>query len=84
MLETPEEAAERLLRQIRKKISRATFYVALGNSMRFIAFTRKDFAFGLYSDDVSRLVGAYTKDIDTRELCEDLIAYLIERGMYKQ
>lgn len=80
MLETPREAAERILLQVRRRPDCAIFYVAWGNSLRFIGFSRADYSFSQYGEDCTRLVGAYRRGVLLQDLADDIECFLKEKG----
>lgn len=81
MLETPEEAAQRISRQMRFRSDSKVFYIAWGSSRKFIGFTRADHAYIQYSEDLERLIGAYRRNTHPDEIAEDLTFFLQQRGL---
>lgn len=72
MPESPLQAAERIVSQMKRRNDGKVFYVALGNSRRFIAFTRSDVAYSLYSNNPRRMVGTYTRETPAHHIAEDI------------
>ena len=81
MIESPEDAAQRIHAQVQRRPDAKVYYIAWGSSLRFVAFTKGDHAFQQYGDDITRLVGAYRRRTPFEEILEDLHAFIREKGM---